>query len=96
MSILLSETTCKWWQRLAFKVVETGVISGNQISRSTTNEIPDETTTTIGSMRFQTMGTDRVGHRQAGTEVVCVGKDRGEFGNSVVESGDGREDGKEV
>jgi hypothetical protein len=54
------------------------------------------TTTTIGPMRFQAMGTDRVGHRQAGTEVVCVGKDRGEFGNSVVEGGDGREDGEEV
>lgn len=42
------------------------------------------------------MGTERVGHRQAGTEVVCVGKDRGEFGDSVVEGGDGRQDGAEV
>ena len=42
------------------------------------------------------MGTDGVGHRQAGTEVVCVGEDRGKFGDSVVEGGNGREDGEEV
>ena len=47
-------------------------------------------------MRFQTLGTERVGHRQAGTEVVRVGKDRGKLGNSVVEGGDGFEDGEEV
>ena len=66
----------------------------NQNSRQTTNKIPD--VTTIGPMRIQFMGTDGVGHRQAGTEVVCVGEDRGKFGDSVVEGGNGREDGEEV
>jgi hypothetical protein len=54
------------------------------------------TTTTIGPMRFQTMGTERVGHRQASAEVVRVGKDRGKLGNSVVEGRNGFEDGEEV
>jgi hypothetical protein len=47
-------------------------------------------------MRFQIMGTERVGHRQAGAEVVRVGKDRGKLGNSVIEGRNGFEDGEEV
>lgn len=73
----------EWW-----------VMGDNQNSRQTTNKIP--AVTTIGPTRIQFMGTDGVGHRQAGTEVVCIGKERGKFGDSVVEGGNGREDGEEV
>jgi len=72
----------------------TSVISDNQISRSTTYKNPDATT--MKPKRFQTVGTDRFGHRQASTEVVCFGEVGAKSRVTSGEVGNGPEDGAEV
>ena len=47
-------------------------------------------------MRFHALETDQIGHRQAGTEVVCIGQDRAESGDRGVQGGDGHQDSAEV
>lgn len=44
----------------------------------------------LGPTTFQAIGTGRVGHRQAGTEAVCVGKHGEEPRDSGVSGGDGQ------
>src|ERR1035437_2386177 len=72
-----------------------GCLTGdNRKARPTTSKIPDPTT--IGQADSDALERGLIGHRQAGSEDVCVDEHRGEPRDCRVQGWNGPEDGAEI